>query len=159
MTRPFAEATIDIEASPACVWAVMLDLPRYHEWNPFIVGVEHSGPAALDAALRLRVRWNDGTGASSGERITELTAPDGERPGRLAYRFTGLLPTLGLVRATRIQQITPLPGGHTRYFTREEFAGLLTRFLPLAKVRDGFDRHARALKARAEALASAPEAR
>ncbi|WAS96814.1 SRPBCC domain-containing protein [Nannocystis punicea] len=159
MSKPFAEATLDIDAPPARVWAVMLDLDRYHEWNPFIVAIDHAGPPAPDAAMRLHVRWNDGTGASSGERITELVAPDGPRPGRLAYRFTGLLPTFGLVRATRLQQVDPLPGGRSRYFTREEFTGLLTRFLPLAKVQDGFDRHARALKARAEALSGGQDAR
>lgn len=159
MPRPFAEASIDIDAPPAHVWAVMLDLARYHEWNPFIVAVDHAGSPALGGALRLHVRWNDGTGASSGEEITELVAPDGERPGRLAYRFTGLLPAFGLIRATRVQQVAPLPGDRCRYFTREEFTGLLTRFLPLAKVQDGFDRHARALKARAEALAAAQAGR
>ncbi|PCC68392.1 Polyketide cyclase / dehydrase and lipid transport [Nannocystis exedens] len=159
MPRPFAEASIDIDAPPARVWTVMLDLDRYHEWNPFIVAIDHAGPPALGSAMRLHVRWNDGTGARSGEQITALVAPDGERPGRLAYRFTGLLPTLGLVRATRVQQVAPLPAGRTRYFTREEFTGLLTRFLPLAKVQDGFDRHARALKARAEALAAGADPR
>jgi len=156
MTALTAEATIDIDAPPEHVWAVMTDFSRYHEWNPFIVGVEQAGPLALDARMRLRVRWHDGTTASSGEQITELDPPAGDRPGCLAYRFTGPLPTFGLVRATRVQRVEPLPAGRTRYFTRERFTGLLVRALPLAKVQDGFDRHARALKARAEQLTGAP---
>ena len=152
MPRPFAEATIDIDAPLARVWAVMLDFPRYGEWNPFIVRAELTGPPQIGAALRLQVRWHDGTGATSGERITELTPPT-----RLVYRFTGPLHTLGLVRATRVQRLEPLPNDRTRYITREDFNGLLTAALPLAKIRDGFTRHARALKSRAETLDPRPE--
>lgn len=152
MPRPFAEATIDIDAPLAHVWAVMLDFPRYGEWNPFIVRADLTGPPRIGAALRLYVRWNDGTGATSGERITELTPPT-----RLAYRFTGPLHNLGLVRATRVQQLEPLATNRTRYSTREDFSGLLTATLPLAKIQDGFDRHAQALKSRAETLDPRPE--
>lgn len=150
MPRPFAEATIDIDAPPRRVWDVMLDFSRYHEWNPFIVEAVVAGPPRVGAALRLRVRWHDGGGARSGERITELVAPEDGRAGRLVYCFTGLLPALGLVRAERVQQIDALADGRTRYATREEFRGLLTAGLPLARVRDGFTRHAEALKRRAE---------
>lgn len=152
MPRRFAEATIDIDAPLAHVWAVMLDFPRYGEWNPFIVRADLTGPAQLGAALRLRVRWNDGTAATSGERITELTPPT-----RLVYRFTGPLHDLGLVRATRVQQLEPLSNNRTRYTTREDFSGLLTAALPLVKIQDGFTRHARALRSRAETLDPGPE--
>ncbi|MCY1054548.1 SRPBCC domain-containing protein [Nannocystis sp. SCPEA4] len=158
MTAISAEATIIIDAPPEHVWAVMLDFSRYHEWNPFIVRVEQQGPVALGGRMRLHVRWNDGTTASSGEQITELVAPADGRPGCLAYRFTGLLPAFGLVRATRVQRVEPLPDGRTRWFTRERFTGRLIRFLPLAKVEDGFGRHACALKARAEQLTREPAA-
>jgi hypothetical protein len=157
MPRALAEATCEIDASPQQVWEVMLDFPRYGEWNPFVFAAELAGPLQVGAALRLRVRWNDGTTAGSGEKITELVAPDGARAGRLVYEFTGWLPALGLVRATRVQQVDELdePGmGRTRYSTREQFRGLLVGFVPLAKVRDGFARHAQALKDRAERLAS-----
>jgi len=152
MLRPFAEATIDIDAPLAHVWAVILDFPRYGEWNPFIVRAELTGPPTIGAALRLQIKWSDGTGTTSGEQITELAPPT-----RLVYRFTGPLHNLGLVRAARVQQLEPLPNDRTRYFTREEFSGLLTGALPLAKIQDGFDRHARALKSRAETLARATE--
>jgi hypothetical protein len=152
MPPVFAEAAVEIDAPPEHVWAVMTEFSRYHEWNPFIVRVDQAGPLALGAEMRLHVRWHDGGGASSGERITELVPPAGDEPGVLAYGFTGALPAMGLVRALRIQRVEPLVAGRTRYFTREEFTGLLIRFLPLAKVQDGFERHARALKARAEAF-------
>lgn len=153
MPRPFAEATIDIDAPRQRVWDIMLDFPRYHEWNPFIVRAELPSPPGtprIGAPLRLRVRWHDGAEVSSAERFTELTPPT-----RLVYRFTGWLHTLGLVRAARVQQLDELGPDRTRYTTREEFSGLLTGALPLARIRDGFDRHARALKARAEASPAA----
>ena len=37
MPRAHAEATCEIDAPPQLVWQVMLDLPRYGEWNPFVV--------------------------------------------------------------------------------------------------------------------------
>lgn len=150
MPRPFAEATIDIDAPPRQVWDIMLDFPRYHEWNPFIVRAALAGPLRVGAALQLQVRWSDGGVADSGERITEIVAPDEGSGGRLVYRFTGWLHILGLVRAARVQQLELLTDGRTRYATREEFRGLLTAGLPLAKIRDGFTRHAEALKRRAE---------
>lgn len=153
MPRPFAEATIDIDAPPERVWEVVLDFSRYGEWNPFIVRAELAGPPRIGAALGLQVRWNDGTTVRSGERITELVAPAEPGGARLVYCFTGWLHGLHLVRAARVQQLHALGAGRTRYWTREEFRGLLTFALPLAKIRDGFERHARALKARAEDLA------
>ena len=154
MPTASAEATCEIDAPPQLVWEVMLDLPRYGEWNPFVVEARLAGPLQVGATLQLKVRWHDGGGAGSGERITELVAPDGARAGRLVYDFTGWLPALGLVRATRVQQLEELAAGRTRYSTHEAFRGLLVAFLPLAKVRDGFARHAQALKHRAESLAS-----
>jgi hypothetical protein len=31
------EQTIEVTATPAVVWEVIVDLPRYGEWNPFVV--------------------------------------------------------------------------------------------------------------------------
>lgn len=35
---PFViDETLDVAAPPALVWRVVTDLPRYGEWNPFVV--------------------------------------------------------------------------------------------------------------------------
>jgi hypothetical protein len=155
---PTAEATIDIAAPIDLTWQIMLDLGAYGAWNPFIFRVD-GAPAAprVGAELTLQVRWSDGGTTSSRERITVLDPPrpgDGRRVARLEYQFRGALHALHLVRGSRLQALEQSPGGPTRYRTFEEFRGLLKGSVPLAKVRDGFDRHARALKQRAESLAA-----
>jgi hypothetical protein len=152
-----AKAEIAINAPIEEVFRVMLDLSRYHEWNPFIVSVK-GAPAApkVGDAVRLRVRWSNGGGATSGERITRVEPPaqaaDSSLRAAFEYVFTGPLDALGLVRATRVQTLDQQPGGPTIYRTTETFHGLLVLFVPLRYVQDGFERHARALKARAESI-------
>lgn len=149
---PVAEVAIEIDAPLARVWRIMLDLPNYAAWNPFVVHAECEGPLAVGAALRLQVRWREGSGARSDEVVTELTPPGVDcRSARLVYRFAGPLHALMLVRAIRTQQLDDLGRGRTRYSSREAFWGLLARLVPLARVQDGFVRHATALKAYAEA--------
>ncbi|MBA3548265.1 MAG: SRPBCC domain-containing protein [Nannocystis sp.] len=151
--RPAAHATVDIAAPMATVWQVMIDLDAYGEWNPFVVRVERGlGAVAPGSRLKLHVRWHDGGEATSGELVTALEPPGAGR-ALLAYRFTGWLDRLGLVHALRTQTLVPAAGG-TRYESHEAFSGALARAVPIARVREGFRRHAAALKARAEALAS-----
>lgn len=152
-----ASTRISIDAAPDAIWAVMLDLSRYHEWNPFIVQVD--GAAAVLTAgseFALHVRWPRGGGARSAERVTRLEPPTrtGESlKAAFAYRFTGPLASFGLVRATRVQTLEQAAEGQAVLYRSEEvFDGLLHRFIPLSQIQAGFDAHAKALKARAEAL-------
>jgi hypothetical protein len=153
--HPSAEASADIAAPIALVWQIMLDLPAYGAWNPFIFRADSaSSSPGPGADLTLHVRWSDGSTVSSRERIITLDPPapgEGALRATLAYQFLGPLHTLHLVRGTRLQTLAQTPGGPTRYHTMERFHGLLRRFVPLAKVQDGFERHAAALKAAAEA--------
>jgi hypothetical protein len=106
----------------------------------------------VGSELRLHVKWEKGGGATSKERITRLDGPK-DGVATLEYIFLGPLHAMGAVRGTRRQQLRQNAAG-TTYHTREEFSGWLRMFLPLAKVRAGFEAHARSLKARAESLAS-----
>ena len=132
-----AEATASIAAPLEVVWAVMLDLDRYPDWNPFVVQVD--GPAG-------------GRGVTTRERITRLEPPGAARRATLEYDFGGPLATLGLVRGRRLQEVEQGPPGSTRYRTAERLHGLLAFAAPIGRVQDGFERHAAALKARAEAV-------
>lgn len=150
MSGPVASTTILIDAPLARVWEVVLDFSRYGAWNPFVIAVEDlHGPPAPGVPFALRVRWASGRTLVTRERFTSIEPPAGDR-ARLAYRFDSWAHRLGLVRAEREQLLQRLDDGRTRYDTSERFGGLLARLVPLSAVQDGFERQARALKARAE---------
>jgi hypothetical protein len=148
-------ARIDIDAPLDVVWAVMLDTASYGEWNPFIVRADCPSPPALGDPIVLHVRWANGKGVTSPERISVVEPPhdnDGVRTATLAYVYEGFPAKLGLVRGTRFQRLTQAPGAPTSYDTVEEFSGPLVRFAGPTRVEEGFHRHAEALKRRAESL-------
>jgi hypothetical protein len=151
-----ASASTVIEAPIALVWAVMLDVDRYPEWNPFIVrvGRRGEGPPELGDRLVLHVRWRTGGRARSSERITVLDPPEasGGRRALMEYAYAGPLGGARLVRGRRRQEISRLEDGITAYSTFERLHGPLAWAAPIGRVQDGFERHARALKERAEAL-------
>ncbi|WP_205473391.1 SRPBCC domain-containing protein [Nocardioides sp. SYSU D00038] len=157
MSTARPRAAIDIDAPLERVWDVMLDTASYAEWNPFVVRVETPAPPAVGNPIVLHVRWANGRGARSPERISALEPPavvDGVTTARLSYAYEGLPARLRLVRGVRHQVLTQSPGGPTRYDTVEEFTGPLVPLAGPARVADGFRRHAEGLKARAEALAA-----
>ncbi len=156
MTQRIAQASITIWAPIERVWSVIIELSRYRDWNPFIYDVVNA-PEELSVGSRflLRVRWADGTTAESWETTTHLAPPthtsQAPTSAMLAYRYSSWLARVGLVRATREQHLLQKVGeAATHYSTRETFHGPLARFLPLANVEEGFQRHARALKQHAE---------
>ena len=146
-------ASVDIDAPIEQVWAVMLDTGAYASWNPFVIGAECPTPAKVGDPIILHVRWANGRGTTSPERISVVEPPyddDGVRRATLAYLYEGLPAKLGLVRGTRFQRLSQSPGGPTRYDTVEEFSGPLVPLAGPKRVEDGFRRHAEALKVRCE---------
>ena len=149
--RPGATAAID--APLETVWAVMMDIDAYGEWNPFLYRAECPSPPRPGDPIVLHVRWPNGKTARSPERISTVEPPhaDGETTrATLAYVYEGLPAKLGLVRGTRFQRLSQSPGGPTSYDTVEEFSGPLVRLAGPKRVGDGFRRHAEALKRRCE---------
>jgi hypothetical protein len=155
-----ARASEVIEAPIELVWQVMLDTERYPEWNPFIVrvGLPAKRPPQVGDRLVLHVRWHTGGRARASEQVTELRSPsDGDgRTARLEYAYGGVVGGAGLIRCHRLQELARLDDAVTSYSTLERLHGPLAFAAPLGRVQDGFERHARALKARAEALHRAP---
>ena len=148
-------ASVDIDAPIERVWAVMLDTGAYDEWNPFVVRAECASQPKVGDPIKLHVRWANGRGTTSPERITEIVPPhdDGDvRRATLAYVYEGLPSKLGLVRGTRYQRLSQPDGGPTTYETVEEFSGPLVPLAGPKRVEDGFRRHAEALKARCEEM-------
>ncbi|NUP09035.1 MAG: SRPBCC domain-containing protein [Polyangiaceae bacterium] len=151
-----AHYEVVIEAPIEDVWDTLVDLSRYPDWNPFVVRVEApSSHARVGDSMTFTVRWGTGGGATSVEVTTEMTPPAGRTTGerrraKWVYAFRGPLNRFNLVRGSRVQELEERSGGATLYKTHESFGGLLARFVPLAKVQDGFERQAKALKTRVE---------
>lgn len=145
MTDP--TASVEIAAPLDVVWRIMLDTESYASWNPFVVRADTPQPAAVGNPIVLHVVWETGSRTTSPERITALEK--GDESALLSYVYEGLPSRLGLVRGVRHQRLTSVPGG-TRYDTVEEFSGPLVFLAGPGRVQRGFERHAQALKTRAE---------
>ena len=149
----FAQAETIIDAPIDRVWDVIMDLKNYPDWNPFTIEIENPEGPKVGAAIRLHVRWADGKGVISPERIAVIEPPSGSPGKRRAvygYNFGTILSTLNLVRSKRLQILEERPGGKTFYKTTIELTGLLSGATPIEKVQDGFDRQTAALKKRCE---------
>ena len=154
MSAAHPRAAVSIDAPIDVVWRIMLDTASYAEWNPFVVRADCASPPRPGDPIMLQVRWADGKGTQSRERVSvvESPLPDAEGVVRatLCYVYEGLPAKLGLVRGTRYQRLTQRTGGPTEYDTVEEFSGPLVRFAGPGRVAEGFRRHAEALRQRAE---------
>ena len=157
MTHPdrsrLPSAAVDIDAPLERVWAVMLDVERYAEWNPFILRAECRTPPRVGDPITLHVEFRGGKQVVSPERVTTLRAPYVDNAGvtraTLGYTYEGWPHRLGLLHGTRWQQLAQQQGA-TRYETVEVFSGPLARQAGFGRVADGFRRHAEALRQRAE---------
>ena len=110
-------ATIQIDAPPEAVWAVLTDLGRYPEWNPLFR--EASGQVAVGNRITLR-----SVHPANGRMMTvkpKITVAD---PGA-ELRWVSSLP--GVMSGEHHFTLTPADGG-TKVEQSETFRGLLTAF-------------------------------
>jgi hypothetical protein len=154
---PQVDTSIAIQAPIELVWSVMLDTAGYGEWNPFVVKVGAPPDRALQPSdhLALHVQWAGGRATRARELVTRLEPPAeaGEASRAvLVYEFRGWPYYLGLAKGRRTQSLEQRTGEPTVYRTTEHFGGLLKRFLPVKATQEGFERHASALRRRAESL-------
>lgn len=138
-------ATVDIDASPMAVWAVLTDLSRYPEWNPHI----REGAGKVAAGNRLTLRMFPASGRPVTLRPLVLVAEPGAE-----WRLLGGLPGIfGRLIFSGEHSFTLRPaGGGTRLVQSETFRGILVRFIgkTLAGARADFQQHNEALKKRVE---------
>ena len=134
-------ASIEIDAPPVDVWAVLVDLDRYAEWNPLFR--EASGQVA------------------AGNRITLKSFPPGGRPMTVRPKIVAAEPGVelrwaaslpGIMSGEHAFALSPAGDG-TRLVQSESFRGLLVPFSGrvLARAEAGFRSLNEALKQRAEA--------
>jgi len=142
---PTVRVELVIEAPRQAVWDVLIDFPRYPEWNPFTIGVETSGrvgdPVLLDVQLgRRRIKMRERM------RVREPL----RRVGWGVRMLGGVL-----LDCTRVQELEDLGANRTRYVCHESFRGLLVPFF-FARYRDrmqrGFEAAARALAQRVRSV-------
>jgi hypothetical protein len=107
---------VEIDAPPERVWEVLIDLPAYPEWNPFIVAA--SGKVAVGETLSLSMVLPGYDPITISPRLLIV------EPGR-ELRWKGRLVLPGLFDGEHAFILTPLADGRTRVDHTESFAGLL----------------------------------
>lgn len=149
MTEPIVieSITAEIDAPAEFVWQVLVDYPRYPEWNPYTVQV--STTLDIGSPIDLTVPAMDG---SAGTFVNREYVRVVDPPRHLRYDTGDDVPG---VFAFRDQWIDPLGDDRCRYRTTDTFSGAHAERLLAATgpwIKAGFDAVARALKHRAEQL-------
>ncbi len=112
-----ASASIQIDAPPMAVWAVLVDLSRYPEWNPLFR--EASGQVAVGTRVRLR-----SVHPANGRLMTVKPKITVAEPG-VELRWVASLP--GIMSGEHSFALTQADGG-TRLVQSETYGGLLMAF-------------------------------
>jgi hypothetical protein len=135
--------TIEINASPDQVWALLTDTASFPSWNPFIRKLE----GQLTVGAKLLVVIQPPGRRPSTFRPTVLTVA----PAR-ELRWLGRLLIPGLFDGEHSLRLEPTPDGGTRFTQAEKFNGILVA--PFKGILDstatGFEQMNQALKARVE---------
>lgn len=143
-----------IHADLQTVWETMIDISRYSDWNPFIIHIDSSsGYPHPGTLMTFTVCWENGATQHTKELVDFIAPPSptsGMQKAEWGYSFSSILSKIGMIRAQRVQTLTTTEEGYTRYDTVEEFRGWGQIFLPLKRVKDGFDRQAKALQEECE---------
>ncbi|MDF0604616.1 SRPBCC domain-containing protein [Neisseriaceae bacterium TC5R-5] len=146
MPAKHIETSIDIAASTAQVWQVLMDWPRYPEWNPFIIGLHgrHEVGARLVVTLHLQLKQR----MTFRPRVQQLQAEQ-----TLSWLGHWLHPSL--FAGEHVFQLQALDDTHCRLQHSEVFTGWLLPLFGqrmLDNTRKGFERMNQALKQRVESL-------
>jgi hypothetical protein len=138
--------TLEVAAPAATVWAVITDLDRYPEWNPFVVACRST--LQPGSPIDMRVRVLPFVAQPQRETIFE------HEPGRrLSY---GLAPMpLGALASRRSHTVESMSAERARYesdFRLDGWLAPVVQGLLGRRLAAGFAAMSAAIKARAEAL-------
>ena len=109
-------ATVDLDATPDRVWAVLTDTAKYSTWNPFITKL--GGTLAVGQKLDIRIVPPGGKPMSFRPTVTDL-----QPAHRLAW--LGHLGFPGLFDGAHTFTLTPIANGRTQLVQTENFSGVL----------------------------------
>lgn len=135
---------IRINAPPEKVWEILVDFPRFPDWNPFIRRI--SGKP--QAGARLTVEIHPPGGRAMIFRPMVLIASPGKE-----LRWLGRILMPGIFDGEHSFLLTP-EGDRCRFEQSERFSGVLFRLVGsriLEPTKKGFEAMNEALKKRAEA--------
>lgn len=142
MLSRILDTYIDIDAPPERIWEVLVDLPAWEEWNPFIPSVK--GTLQVGGRLRIVV-------------VPPGIKPMQFRPEVFVVRPFGEILWGGsflwiVYRGDHAIFLQPLPGGGTRFRQRERFRGPMVFFMNnmIKATESGYHQMNRALKQRVE---------
>lgn len=135
------ERSVEINASPAQVWAALTDTKAYPEWNPFLIS--SAGEIQVGATLT-------NTLSNHGSEMTfkpEVLVVDPERE----LRWIGRFGVPGVVDGEHYFLIEPIGENRVKFTQGEKFSGFLVPVAGSAiDVADSFDAMNQALKRRVE---------
>jgi hypothetical protein len=138
------EKTIEIDATPDEVWAVLSHFDDYDEWNPFVTSI----CGAAEKGARLAVVLAPPGGRAITMKPTVRAAEASRR-----FAWLGHLGVPGIFDGAHEFLIDPGAEGTTVFTQRETFRGALVPFVGgvLKKTEAGFVLMNQALKDRVEA--------
>jgi len=140
------DETLGIDAPVDVVWETITDLPRYGEWNPFVVAC--SSTLKVGDSIAMRVAIFSPFAQHQREMILE------HLPGQLlCYGLAGN--SLGALGSRRYHEVHAVGPMRTRYRSHFELSGWLSplvRSLLGARLGRGFHSMSAAVGARAEQL-------
>jgi len=141
---------VEIDAPAEVVWSILVDMPRYGEWNPFCVKCD----STLQMGAPVNMTLKDYTNLPNGGTFPNVEFVCAFEPPRL---LSWQLPWSEAwpYAARRDQIIEPLSAKRCSYYSTDAFFGEngihVMRFAG-PWVKRAFDDTARALKQRAEAM-------
>jgi len=163
----FVSASILIDAPRAKVWSVLLDFPKYREWNPFVRGITvvsktnrvplddqtlREGKYLLMSPVHVPPTMEDSSVWLPTSSFNLVTAVDHEN---YSCSWISMLKVpRWLLYTDRWQALSTAEGGETRYETIEVFTGLAAYILKIFMangLKKGFVAMAEGLKNRSEA--------
>jgi hypothetical protein len=118
-TQPYTlQASIQVNATPQRVWAVLTDLPGYRRWNPFII----SSSGTVRTGATLTNRMHDATGTTTFTPVIQVVEPGRE------LRWIGRVGPGGIFDGQHTFTIQRLGPGRVLFTQRENFTGVAVPF-------------------------------
>ena len=146
---------VEIDAPASVVWDVLIDMPRYGEWNPFCVKCESTLEMGGPVVMTLASLWDP----SELNVVTEyLCAFEPEKLLSWKMDWSEAWPYAG----RRDQVIEKLGPGKCAYYSTDAFlgeSGIHIRRFAQSWISAAFTATAKALKARAEQIHAAQKAK